>query len=204
MEKITEIVEEFEIPHKVYSTVCDQAANMELGSRLLHEESGWLSLHCTAHCLQLCLQAELQIQTIKSLLGATKKLVAHFHHSVIASEELCRCSQMELREYKVVQMCPTRWNSSFHMLEQLDYLHWPITAVLNDETVTKVSDRYLDLTADQWTFCKQLIPIFKPLDVNTTMNLAEPLVPHKTYPLLWWKEKTTMYTGKLIPGSRPI
>ena len=169
VEKITEIVKEFEIPHKVYSVVYDQAANMELGSRLLHEESGWLRLHCTAHCLQLCLQAGLQIQTIKSFLVAAKKLVAHFHHSVIASEELKRrCSQMELKEYKVIQMCPTRWNSSFHMLERLDYLRWPITAVLSDETVMKVSDRYLDLTADQWTLCKQLIPILKPFDVATT------------------------------------
>ena len=39
---------------------------------------------------------------------------------------------------------------------------------MSDGTVTKVSNRYLDLTADQWTFCKQLIPILKPFDVNTT------------------------------------
>ena len=98
VEKITEIIKEFEIPHKVYSIVNDQAANMELGSRLLHEESGWLCLHSKAHCLQLCLQTGPQIQTFKSLLRAAKKLVPHFHHSVIASEELkYRCSQMELR-----------------------------------------------------------------------------------------------------------
>ena len=45
----------------------------------------------------------------QSLLGTAKKLVAHFHHSVIASEELKRrCSQIELKEYKVIQMCPTQ------------------------------------------------------------------------------------------------
>ena len=42
------------------------------------------------YCLQLCLQAGLDVLIIASLLTAAKKLVTHFKHSVVASEELKR------------------------------------------------------------------------------------------------------------------
>ena len=93
-------------------------------------------MHCTAHCLQLCLQAGLDVRIIASLLTAAKKFVTHFKHSVVASEELKRrCIPMEMKSFKVIQMCPTRWYSSYHMLERQDYLRWPITAVLSDPSV---------------------------------------------------------------------
>ena len=96
-----------------------------------------------------------------------KKSVTHFKRSVVASEELKhQCIQMEMKSFKVIQMCPTRWNS-YHMLERLDYLKWPITAVLSDPSVTTASYHYLDFKPEQWDLCKQLIPV-KPFDVATT------------------------------------
>ena len=168
-EKITEITDEFKVSNSVMSIVHDQAANIELCSRHLYDENGWLNMHCTAHCLQLCHQTGLDVRIIASLLTAAKKLVTHFKHSVVCSEELKRrCIQMEMKSFKVIQMCPTRWNSSYHMLERLDYLRWPITAVLSDPSVITASYHYLDLKAEQWDLCKQLIPVLKPFDVATT------------------------------------
>ena len=74
---------------------------------------------------------------------------------------------MEMKSFKVIQMGSTRWKS-YHMLERLDYLKWPITAVLSNPSVTTASYHYLDLKPEQWDLRKQLIPVVKPFDVATT------------------------------------
>ena len=107
--------------------VHDQAANMELCLRILHDEKGWESICCNAHCLQLCLKVALSRVAIERLIGAASKLIQH---------------------------CATRWNSTFHMLERLIEMRWPVSAVLSDEQVTKRSDRYLDLKSEQWVLAK--------------------------------------------------
>ena len=53
-----------------------------------------------------------------------------------------REAQMNMTEMKLLQDCPTRWNSTFYMLERLVQLRWPVIAVLSDDSVSKRSDRY--------------------------------------------------------------
>ena len=150
--KLKEVAEEFGIKDKVTSVVHDQASNMELCCSMLMEEEGWVSLKCTAHCLQLCLKRGFNIPVFSRLLAASRKIVGHFHHSVVATTELKRrCLQMELAEKKLVKDCATRWNSSLYMLQRLLQLMWPVTAVLSDDSVTKRTDRHLDLKAEQWS-----------------------------------------------------
>lgn len=55
-EKITETIEAFRITGKVSAIVHDQASNMQISLRVLHDESNIESLCCNAHKLQLCLQ----------------------------------------------------------------------------------------------------------------------------------------------------
>ena len=54
------------------------------------------------------------------------------------------------------------------MIDCLVEQRWPITAVLSDHTVTKVSDRYLDLKLEQWEILTALKDILHPLQVATT------------------------------------
>ena len=167
--KLKEVADEFNVRHKVTTVVHDQAANMELCCYMLMEEEGWISLKCTAHCLQLCLQSGFNIPVFSRLLAATRKIVGHFHHSVVATEELKRrCRQMELAEKKLVRDCATRWNSSFYMLERLLHLRWPVAAVLSDDNITKKADRYLDLKSEQWTLADDLVKLLQPFEVATT------------------------------------
>lgn len=98
-EKLTKIAQHLALTEKVTVVVHDQAANMELSLEILNRDLGWESLHCSAHCLQLCLKAGLSISAIDRLIGAARKLVGHFNHSVIAAEELKRRqAQMQIRE----------------------------------------------------------------------------------------------------------
>ena len=63
---------------------------------------------------------------------------------------------------------PTNRNSTYEMLDRLLKLRWPITAVLSDNEVTKVSDRYLDLRTEQWKLAEDLIPILELFSIATT------------------------------------
>ncbi len=168
-DKIDEIATAFAVDEKVSAIVHDQAANMELSLQILNSSKGWESLRCNAHCLQLCLKAGLSSNGISRLLGAGRKLVTHFRHSVVATEELKRRqAQMETGNKKLIQDCATRWNSSFYMLERLVEMRWPISAVLSDESVTKRSDRSLDLRSEQWTLAVELVKVLSPFEVATT------------------------------------
>ena len=54
------------------------------------------------------------------------------------------------------------------MIECLLEQRWPITAVLSDHTVTKGSDRYLNLKSEQWETISALKDVLHPLQVATT------------------------------------
>ena len=57
---------------------------------------------------------------------------------------------MRMEPHQLIQDVSTQWNSTYYMIYHLVDHRLPITAVLSDHTVTKVSDRYLDLKSEQW------------------------------------------------------
>ena len=116
--KLQEIITRFKVDTtKVIAIVHDQAANMELSLRILQKHHNINSIRCSGLCLQLCLKTVLSINIVDRLLGAARKLVGHFKHSVVATEELKRRQmQMAVAQKKLIQDCTTRWNSTFYML----------------------------------------------------------------------------------------
>ena len=50
---------------------------------------------------------------------------------------------------------------------------WPISAVLADETVTRVEHRRLDLTTAQWELLGNLVKILHPLEIGTSYLCSE-------------------------------
>jgi hypothetical protein len=168
--KLVGIAQEFSISEKIVCIVHDQGSNMVLCMRLLKEDMSWESLRCSAHCLQLCINTSLSsVSTIESMIAHAKKLVAHFRHSVVCSEALkTRQKQMGIAEKKLIQSCATRWSSWYEMMARLLEMRWPITAVLSDDTVTKRSEKNLDLKSDQWSLMEELVDVLKPFQVATT------------------------------------
>jgi len=72
------------------------------------------------------------------------------------------------------------------MVECIVEQRWPITAVLSDNTVTKSSDRYLDLKSEQWEIFSALKELLLPLQVATTHFSAEYNVSTSAlYPILY-------------------
>ena len=60
------------------------------------------------------------------------------------------------------------------MLNRLLEQRWPITAVLSNETYTKISDaRALKLIDEHWDLAAELSPVFKTMQVATTVISLE-------------------------------
>jgi len=77
-------------------------------------------LTCAAHTLQLAAKAGLQYPEAERVVSKASKLVGHFKHSSVATEALQQ--EQSLRSLKVQQLIqsePTRWDSTYYMLERL-------------------------------------------------------------------------------------
>ena len=80
---------------------------------------------------------------------------------------------MNQPKQKLMNDCKTRWNIMFYMFQSLLQNRWPISAVLADETVTRVEHRRLDLTTAQWELLGDLVKILHPLEIGTTYLCSE-------------------------------
>ena len=79
----------------------------------------------------------MSLTAISQALGEAKKLVTHFWHSALATAELKRRQEtMSVEPKKLQQACITRWNSTLYMIQSMLHNTWPLTAVLDDESVT--------------------------------------------------------------------
>ena len=172
---------------KIVAFLHDNCKNIDNAGKSLEDEYGWFSIGCAGHLLQLCVNSGLEIQPINRAIGAARRLTTHFRKSEPALRALkSRQKDMRVDSHNLIQDVSTRWNSTFYMVERIVEQRWPITAVLSDNTVTKSSDRYLDLKSEQWEILSALKELLHPLQVATTYFSAEYNVSTSAlYPILY-------------------
>lgn len=81
--------------------------------------------------------------------------------------------QQNVVQHKFIQDVPTRWNSTYEMLNRLVEQRRPVTAVLSDPSITKIGDCNLDLTADQWKLAQETTEVLGPLITLTELLSQE-------------------------------
>ena len=145
--------------------VRDGAANMSLGGDLADINS----IHCTVHRLQLVIQdAILSQRSIINLLAKCRQLATHFNHSALACTELKSLQEVQEQgktPLLLVQDVPTRWNSSYLMVERVVKLKRPIQLYLSDH------DNLPTITANEWQISERLLHILKPFfDLTKEMS----------------------------------
>ena len=83
----------------------------------------------------------------------------------------------ESKPLKLIQDVSTRWNSSCIMAQRLLLLRVPVFAVLNDDSVTKASERsVLDMTDAKWKVLETILLVSEPF-VQVTEILAKEDIP---------------------------
>ena len=57
---------------------------------------------------------------VQDMIKSAKAIVAFLHHFTKAAERLKELQvQLKLPAYKIMSDCPTRWNSTYYMLQRL-------------------------------------------------------------------------------------
>ncbi|XP_036347407.1 zinc finger BED domain-containing protein 1-like, partial [Rhagoletis pomonella] len=111
------VQEDWNICTKVHSIVHDNANVMKAAVRLLNKDN----INCAGHTLQLCIKDALQnIEEYNMIQSKAQKIVSHFKHSNIATTALInKQRQLGINEERLVQSCPTRWDSIYFMCDVL-------------------------------------------------------------------------------------
>ena len=140
--------------------------------KILWDIAQWESIVCAAHRLQNATKHAVEKQSMQRLLAKCRHLVGHFKHSALATDSLMK-KQKTLgftKMLRVVQEVPTRWNSTFYMLQRLVLLKQPIRLYLED-TMSEVDRRSYDLTDSQWANAKSILNLLEAIDqVTTTLS----------------------------------
>lgn len=88
---------------KVIVCAHDNVSNMVLANRGL-----WESVPCFAHTLQLTINEGFGVASVKSVIAASSRLVAHFHHSTVATAALRQKQQQQkISKHRLIQYCRT-------------------------------------------------------------------------------------------------
>lgn len=136
-EKIIELKSKWVENAHISGIVTDNAKNMLCAIRTIEDIEFNDKITCAAHSLQLVINKAIDCEEINILLSKVSKLVAHFKHSPLATEELNKKQQqLSLTPQKLIQHTKTRWNSVFMMLERLVENRVPILNVLADRQVS--------------------------------------------------------------------
>ncbi|KAL0848776.1 hypothetical protein ABMA28_013207 [Loxostege sticticalis] len=166
-QKLDEIREEWEIRRQnLHVMVRDGGSNMKRAARV----SQINDIDCTLHQLQLCIRAALATNDyISTLLAKCKQIATHFNHSITAQKELSSFQErLGLPQQSVIQECPTRWNSMFHMVERLIKIKDAIILY------TSQHPNLPQLTPNDWLQLESCANILKPFEeVTKSMSSTE-------------------------------
>ncbi|XP_018377324.1 PREDICTED: zinc finger BED domain-containing protein 1-like, partial [Trachymyrmex cornetzi] len=158
--EIRRIVHEWGIEKKILLAVSDSANNIKSA---ISKELGWKHFSCFAHTLNLIVNDALHTDGITEILEKIKIIVGHFKRSYISNEKLMLFQKNNGDQpLKLIQDVPTRWNSTYFMLERFSKLETAIRSTL------AVLDKDLPiLTVEEWKIINELCQVLKPFEAVT-------------------------------------
>jgi len=121
---------------------------------------------CFIHTIQLIVNDGLKQQrTVIDCLAVGRGMVSHFRHSTSATSTLDQfqrdCGTPAGKELRVIQDVPTRWNSSYYMLERLLILKNAL--ILYDAEV----ETFQCFSSHQWSIAQKVVFTLRPVQEKT-------------------------------------
>ena len=146
------------VPHGVHLVLRDNGANMKRAM----EDASFDSVGCFAHTIQLAIHDALKAQrAVIDTIAVAREIVGHFKKSPTASKKLHHIqSELNLPQNHLIQEVPTRWNSTFRMLERLVQQKTAIARYALDVNIPVI-------TANQWNLADKLAEKLRPVDELT-------------------------------------
>lgn len=126
------------------------------------DDAGLASVSCFLHKLQLVIKDSIRSRkAVSDVMTRARNIATRFNHSASA------CSLLEsiqkdlgLPCHKMVQDVPTRWNSSYLMLERLYEQRRAISAIAPDIGLTILSN-------NEWNILGSMVSLLKPFEELT-------------------------------------
>ncbi|XP_030641710.1 zinc finger BED domain-containing protein 4 [Chanos chanos] len=155
---------------KIGFTVTD---NQTIGNIL--EDSNHVTMQCFCHNIDLIVNEAIKSQRmVQNLLSIARKICERVHRSAKAKEKLAELQRAyQLPENQLVQDVPSKWKTSFFMLERLVEQKKAI-----DEMSIECNFREL-ISCDQWEVMQSVCNALKPFEVacremsNRTATLGQ-------------------------------
>lgn len=111
--ELSSVCSEWDIDVGRLHVITDSGSNVKKAVTQLMQVEKWRP--CFAHTLQLCVNASLnsrEVSELPKVLAKARTIVGHFRRSPLASSHLDKAQQqLNLPRHKLMQDCPTRWNS---------------------------------------------------------------------------------------------
>lgn len=117
---------------------------------------------------------------VQDMIKSAKAIVAFFHRSTKATEKLKELQvQLKLPANKIITDCPTRWNSTYYMLQRLLEQKAAITVMCSSSGGPRAS-----LSVSEWSILEELVQILKPLEEATRELSVEHCVSQQSDPFV--------------------
>ncbi|XP_065323078.1 zinc finger BED domain-containing protein 4-like [Gordionus sp. m RMFG-2023] len=141
--------------NKIHLIIRDNAPNITLAMK----NGKFQSVSCFAHSLQLVAQAAILSQrSIIDMLARVRKIVGHFKHSSIAQNCLKEIQiRLSLAQHKLIQDVPTRWDSTYYMLERLIEQKRAVQLFIID------NPNLGNLSLYEWELAERVIDVLEPI-----------------------------------------
>ena len=162
---ITTCLRSWRVENKLVCIVRDNGANFVADLR----DSGLPNISCLAHTLQLVIDDGVFAQPgVVNVLASGRKLVGPFKRSNVSLQALIRIQQqLGLKQHRLIQDEPTRWNTSYYMLERLIEQRQAICAA---EIECKFNT---ELTSQSWQLAEKIVKVLKPFEEATVAVSSE-------------------------------
>lgn len=156
-EELLRVAKEWHVDGKVVCCVTDNAANITKAVKILK----WTHHPCLAHTINLIVRDALKV--MKPTVDKVKAAVEYFHRSTVGAEKLKSTQrQMGMPELRPKQDCPTRWNSTFHMLKR--FLESKDAII---STLAIVNAPVDPLTQEEWEVVEEVCRVLEPFEQVT-------------------------------------
>ncbi|XP_041361015.1 E3 SUMO-protein ligase ZBED1-like [Gigantopelta aegis] len=129
---------------------------------------------CYAHTLNLAAQRGLKVNSVSRILARVRRVVSFFHRSTTAAALLKeKTKQQGLKNVKLLQDVPTRWNSACDMLERFLELQPAFYAALVAKEIRSNVNDISTLSEADITIAEDIVSCLLPLKAITTVLCTE-------------------------------
>ena len=161
---------------RVHVVVRDSTANMVAGI----QKAELSAIGCTIHTLQLVIKDCIMTQrVVNDILARCRRFVGHFKHFHLAVEHLCSIQkQLNLPDHRLMQDEPTRWDSTYYLLDRLVEQRRAISLYDSD---FELPDR---LSSNDWQLAEKVVSLLEPMQRITKELSARGVVISEVMPFL--------------------